>query len=254
MSGTLEKGEIPVTLRATTFVMAVVLFAGAPAAADWTPGRSFDDYFSKTAYKDRDWNVTFYDNCGLPQYSSVDWVREEGEKFLRFTLKDEDVGKCGRDTVYRMGAPYHERAEVKQTHLMTKGVNYTLTFRARFLKGFRWHRESFLQIHQGVKGCRVPPLTKLEFRGGNLRWSSPPVRIEELHGKWIDVRFDFNTETTWDLYFDGKKVISDGPYFEPHHCGEPHFKLGIYRPGDPRADGDRLSVLDVDKVRLTERK
>ena len=233
-------------------VIAALLLAGAQAAADWTAGRSFD-YFDKTVYKDRDWNVEFYENCDLPNYSSVDWAREGGEKFLRFTLKDGQVGGCGRDAVYRSGAPYHERAEIKQTHTMSKGVDYTLTFKARF-EGFRWHRESFLQIHQGVRGCRVPPLTKLEFRGGSLRWSSPPVRIEEVRGKWIDVRFDFNTEMGWELYFDGKKVISDGPYFTPYGCGEPHFKLGIYRPGDPDAKGDRLSVLDIDKVRLVEKK
>ena len=234
--------------------MIAVLCAGAQvASADYTPGRIFDDSHRKTGYKDSDWNVQFYENCDLPEYSSVGWVREGGEKFLRFTLKNGHVGRCGRDHVYRSGAPYHERAEIKQAHTLTKGVDYSLTYRARILHGVRWHRESIMQVTQGVRGCRKPPLIKLEFRNGHLRHATTPVHVDEILGKWMDVRFDFNTEKSYDLYFEGRKVIDEGYYFTPYDCGEPHLKFGIYRPGDPNATGDRLSVMDIDKVRLVER-
>jgi len=167
-------------------------------------------------------------------------------------LKNGQVGGCSTDHKSRNRAPYWERAEIKQAHTMARGVDYSLTFRARFLKGWRYHRESFLQIHQNVPGCRVGPLIKLEFRHGNLRHATTPLHIDEILGKWIDVRFDFNTEKSYDLYFGGTKHISEGWWFEARDCGEPHFKLGIYRPGHSKATGDRLSVMDIDKVRLVD--
>ena len=70
-------------------IVLVALLAGAQvASADWTARRSFDFSHNKTIYQDSDWNVAFYTNCELPDYSSVQWVREDGERFLRFTLKN----------------------------------------------------------------------------------------------------------------------------------------------------------------------
>lgn len=171
-------------------MMLAVLLAGVHVAfADWTPGRSFD-YFDKTSYKDRDWNVEFYENCQMPDYHSAQWVEEEGERFLRFTLKNGQVGGCSTDNRRRHRAPCWERAELKQTHTLEKDRDYSLTFRVRFLKGFSYDREDFLQIHQSVDGCRGGPRVML------------------------------------------KKVI-DGVGVRPAlPCGEPHLKIGIYRPGD----------------------
>ncbi len=65
-------GKGPQMIRMPIVVMAAVLFAGVQvASADYTAGRSFR-YFGKTTYQDKDWNVGFYENCSLPEYSSVD--------------------------------------------------------------------------------------------------------------------------------------------------------------------------------------
>ena len=235
-------------------MMLAVLLAGVHAAfADWTPGRSFD-YFDKTSYKDRDWNVEFYENCQMPDYHSAQWVEEDGERFLRFTLKNGQVGGCSTDNRRRHRAPYWERAELKQTHTLEKDRDYSLTFRVRFLKGFSYDREDFLQIHQSVDGCRVGPRVMLKFESGQLRdaWEDP-VFMDDIRGKWINARFDFNADKSYDLYLDGKKVIDGVGVRQALPCGEPHLKIGIYRPGDAQAQGDRLSVMDVDKLRLLDR-
>ena len=238
-----------------SLILAVaVLLAGAHGAwADWTADRSFD-YFSKTSYKDRDWNVEFYDNCGLPEYSSVDWVEEGGERFLRFTLKDGQVGGCRSDNRARSRAPWWERAEVKQTTGLERDRNYSLTFRVRFVKGFNNDREGFIQVHQSVKGCRTGALVIVRFSKGVLVGSFPPVRIEDYFGRWVDARFDFNPSSHFDLYFDGKKVIEgQGTRREARAACMPHLKIGIYRPGNDQAPGNSLSVMDIDELRLVDR-
>lgn len=242
-----------VMAKASVVVAAVVFFAGVRASADYTAGRDFD-YFNKTTYKDRDWNVTFYENCGLPAYSSTQWVEEEGERFLRFTLKNGQVGGCSSDNRARHRAPWWERAEVKQTHGLELDRNYSLTFRVRFVKGFDNDREGFIQLHQSVEGCRTGALIIVRFTNGILLGSMPPVAVEDYDGRWIDARFDFNPSSHFNLYFDGKPVIEgQGTRREAGAQCLPHLKIGIYRPGDDRATGERLSVMDIDKMRLIDR-
>ena len=154
-------------LRVTTAVLAAVLFVGVQAAADWTADSAFDTG-SKTTYQDKDWNVMFYANCDLPRYSSIQWVTEGSERFLRFTLKDGHIGGCRNDNRHRSRAPYWERAEIKQAHTLEQDRDYSLTFRVRFLKGYDNEREGFLQIHQYVSGCRVGPRVMLKFDDGKL--------------------------------------------------------------------------------------
>ena len=240
-------------MRSLIIVVAALLTGSHVASADYTPGRSFN-HFSKTAYKDRDWNVTFYENCDLPEDSSTQWLREKGGRFLRFTLKNGHVGGCGSDNRSRSRAPYWERAEIKQATALEKDRDYSLTYRVRFVKGFDHDRENFLQLHQYAGGCRVGPLIMVKFGGGSLLGASRPFLVEGVLGRWVDVRFDFNPARSYDLYLDAKKVVDNKPIHRRHPCGEPHLKIGIYRPGDSRATGDRLSVMDVDKVRLVDRK
>ena len=238
-------------MKACLVLCAVLLLVGARvASADYTPGYSFD-YSNKTTYKDRDWNVSFYENCDLPEYSSTEWVREGGERFLRFTLKDGQVGGCSNDNRARHRAPYWERAEAKQTNTLEQDRDYTLTFMLRFVKGFEGGREGFMQLHQYVSECRVGPRIMLKFDEGELLDTYPkPVPIKDIRGKWIKARMDFNPDNTYSLYFDGKKVIDDYPVRQPIPCGGPHLKIGIYRPG---GSGAATSVVDYDKFRLVDR-
>ena len=78
-------------IRVPFGMLCAVLGLAGLAFADYTPGETFD-YFDKTSYKDRDWNVSFFENCDMPEYSSTEWVEEDGERFLRFTLKNGQVG------------------------------------------------------------------------------------------------------------------------------------------------------------------
>lgn len=236
-------------------VLCFLILAPAAAFGDYTAGPTFD-YFSKTAYKDRDWNVTFYENCDLPAYSSTQWVMEEGERFLRFTLKNGQVGGCSTDNRARHRAPWWERAEMKQTETLEQNRDYRLTFRVRFVKGFNTEREGFFQIHQYLSDCRVGPVFMAKFYDGHLRDNDgnfSTVHIHEVLGKWHNIRFDFNTSKSYVLYFNGKEVMS-GDLYRLRSCGGPHLKMGIYRPGDANATGDRLSIVDIDKVSLEDRK
>ncbi len=223
------------------------------ALADFTATRTFD-YFSKNTYQDKDWNVMFYANCDLPSWKALQWVEEGGERFLRFTLKHNDVGGCGTDNQARNRGPWWERAEIKQAHGLERNRNYSFTYRVRFVKGFDTDRENFLQVHQTVSGCRQSPLIMGKFNNGFLEGSFPLVRIADYRGRWLDVRLDFNPSSHFDLYLDGKKVIEgQGTRREAYAACVPHLKLGIYRPGSKRTKGDRLSVMDIDKLKLVDR-
>ena len=234
--------------------LALLLAMSGTAFGDYTPGRSFD-YFGKTTYKDKDWNVMFYQNCSLPEYTSTKWGREEGERFLRFTLKDGQVGGCSSDNRSRHRAPYWERAEIKQTTTLEKDRDYSLTYRVRFLKGFDNDREDFLQVHQSVRGCRVGPLVMLKFSKGYLVGGTTPLFVKEILGKWVNVRFDLNASKSYDLYINAKKIADSRIVRRQlHPCEEPHLKIGIYRLGDSRATSNRLSVMDADRLTLVDRK
>ena len=242
-------------MRKFLLLIIIVFLAGCKTSSDMVSSAGYFDTGGRTTYQDKDWNLEFYANCDLPDASSIRWVTEGKETFLRFTLKNKQVGGCRTDGIQRHGAPYWERAEIKQASTLAQDADYTLTFRVRFVKGFSYERESFFQIHQYVAGCRVgPPLmVKVQsgfFRGGHYK----AIEINQIIGKWIDVRLVFNIENRrYDLYF-GDKQLMKGGYLSVESCGEPHFKFGIYRPGDEAATGERISVLDIDKIRLVEMK
>ena len=110
-------------------------------------------------YKDRDWNKYFYDNCGFPSNKNLSWVKENNNKFLRFQLGDKQIGKCSSDKKVRNGAPYWERAELKQKDIFKKNTSYEVKFKARLIEGFQNDYEYFFQIHgYSSKNCNTPIL------------------------------------------------------------------------------------------------
>ena len=247
-------------MRKFLFLIIIVFLAGCKTTSGGISPAGYFDTGGRTTYQDKDWNLEFYDNCGLPESSSVRWVTEGNETFLRFTLKNKQVGGCSSDGVARHGAPYWERAEIKQATTLIKDADYTLTFRVRFVKGFTYEREDFFQMHQSVKGCRVGPPMMFKFTNGILRTKVGYRHLKRLYlinefmGKWIDVKLEVNfRDSYYNLYFDEEMLIEKGE-FAVESCGEPHFKFGIYRPGDEGATGERISILDVDKIRLVEMK
>ena len=131
-----------------------------------------------------------------------------------------------------------------------------MTYRIRFVKGFIDNdREDFLQLHQSNRGCRLRPLIMAKFSYGFLVDATQPVFAKDLLGRWVDVRLDFNPSRSYDLYIDGKKVIDNqSTRVAVEACSVPYLKIGIYRPGDDQATGERMSVMDVDQLRLIDRK
>ena len=247
-------------MRKFLLLIIIVFLAGCKTTTGGISTAGYFDTGDNTTYQDKDWNVEFYDNCGLPESSSARWITDGKETFLRFTLKNNQVGGCGTDAGARHGAPYWERAEIKQASTLAQDADYTLTFKVRFVKGFSYPREDFFQMHQSVSGCRVGPPMMFKFSNGRLitnNWDERfkrNVRINEVIGKWIDVKLEVKfTESKYNLYFNDEKIL-DKAFFIVRSCGEPHFKFGIYRPGDERATGERISIVDFDKIRLTKKK
>lgn len=248
-------------MRKFLLLIIIVFLAGCKTSSDMVSSAGYFDTAGKTIYQDKDWNLEFYDNCGLLESSSVRWVTEGKETFLRFTLKNKQVGGCSTDGIKRHGAPYWERAEMKQAGTLKKDdADYVLTFRGRFVKGFTFEREDFFQMHQWTKGCRVGPPMMFKFSYGRLtarHWHKrlkKKVSINEVMGKWVNVKLEFNfSNSKYNLYLDDEKIMHEST-FDVESCGEPHFKFGIYRPGDDKATGERISILDIDKIRLVEKK
>jgi len=214
-------------------------------------------------FTDTDWNLTFYDNCGFPvtdgEYQSVKWVTNGKNKFLRFELRNGDKGKCSSDDVKRNRAPYWERAEVKQKFILER-KKYSLEFEVRFVSGFQGERETFFQIHQYHSGCSVgPPLMFKAFSQGMLGvFLKQPEGQHFRHfvgpldiGEWIRFKLIFNTAGDSEVsLYKNKRIHFEGQPFHIKDCGEPHFKFGIYRPGDDEFGGNTTSIVDFDKFEL----
>ncbi len=247
-------------MRKFLLLICIVFLAGCKTTSKGISAAMYFDTTSRQTYQDKDWNLEFYDNCGLPDSSSVRWVTEGNETFLRFTLKRKQLGGCSTDALARHGAPYWERAEIKQASTLNRDADYTLTFKVRFVKGFSHQREGFFQMHQSTRDCRVGPPLMFKFSNKHLTakyWHERfkrKVHINELIGKWIDVKLEVNfTESNYNLIFNEENLLAKEEFaVEP--CGKPHFKFGIYRPGDEDVASERISIFDIDKIRLVERK
>lgn len=226
-------------------------------------------YFNSTGknnYTDSDWNLNFYDNCGMPVPSgenrSVRWINEGDNKYIRFQLANEHIGLCGSDNRERSRAPYWERAELKQDQSLAKNSKYSLEFDVRFVEGFGGDRETFWQMHSYVTDCPASPPVMIKFRdgtlslellkeeGGHLKYDTD-IEIKEIIGKWNTVKlvFDTSEEPEISVYFNQKLILNKGHYTIPE-CGKPHFKFGIYRPGTAEHPNER-SMVDFDNINLT---
>ena len=185
-------------MRKLLLLIIIVFLAGCKTSSDMISSSGYFDTGGSTTYQDKDWNVEFYDNCGLPESSSVKWVTEGKETFLRFTLKNNQVGGCSSDGFSRHSAPFWERAEIKQTAALQPQKDYVLTFKIRFVKGYSFNREDFFQLHQGVSGCRVGPIMMLKFSESffktnhSMETITRSVDVDDLRGRWVDVRLEFN--------------------------------------------------------------
>jgi len=224
-----------------------------------------------TGGNDKDWNLSFYDNCGMPKGDSMQWIEQGKNKFIRFQLRDKDYGGCRSDRMRRHGAPYWERAELKQSSNLDWNSKYELEFNVRFVKGFSGDRETFWQIHAYNSNCWTYPPLMIKISRGRLVLAalskdgsrhfnfSTNLKINDLLGKWsvFKIKFDtffwskFDTSKTAkvSLFVNDKEIIQN-VHYGIETCGTPHFKFGIYRPGSLL--GTNHSVIDFDKIKLTK--
>ena len=240
-------------------------------------------------YKDKDWNIYFYDNCGFPSNKknnkNLSWIKEKNNKFLRFQLSDKQIGKCSSDNKIRNRAPYWERAELKQKGIFKKNTSYEIRFKVRLIEGFQNDYEYFFQIH-GYKSMKCnSPLLFIQTKGRNkhLRLllrrypldrnesvsnlikkgsfvkyklgtnSSRRIFVKDILNKWVDIKFLIHFKQTngiLDMYFNGEKVI-ENQSFDMLKCQTPHIKFGIYRPGNDQSK-NFTSIIDFDKFIVNE--
>ena len=236
-------------------------------------------------YKDRDWNKYFYDNCGFPSNKNLSWVKENNNKFLRFQVGDKQIVKCSSDKKVRNGAPYWERAELKQKDIFKKNTSYEVKFKARLIEGFQNDYEYFFQIHgYSSKNCNTPILF-LQTKGKNKhlrlllrKYASERDRnipnlikkgsfkkyklatnnnhrifVKDILNKWVNIKLLIHfkkTDGLLDMYFNEEKVI-ENQSFDMLRCHTPHIKFGIYRPGN-NLKKNLTSIIDFDKFIINE--
>ena len=212
---------------------------------------------------DKDWNLSFYNNCGMPRGDSMQWIEQGENKFIRFQLRDKDYGECSSDRMERSRAPYWERAELKQSSFLDPNTKYELALKTRIVKGFSGDRESFLQMHAHDKPCNAKPPVMIKISDGELLLAAQRVggghevhysgiSIGDLIGKWNNVKLNFDTSSDPEisLYLNDKEVFSKIPFWI-EACGSAHFKFGIYRPGNVNEINNH-SIADFDKIILTK--
>ncbi|MBL3705950.1 hypothetical protein GI582_24970 [Sulfitobacter sp. BDSS02] len=222
-----------------------------------------------TTFKDNDWNISFYSNCGFPvergNNRSVKTVRMAGDRATWFTLRAGDVGTCSTDAKPRNNAPFWERAEIKQRGYIERGTLSSVSFSFLVLEGFRGTKEGFFQIHAHNDNCHAYPPVMMMFDRGQLvvralrnvtqtgretgskgEHRTYPVRGYSLRSFMaapvtINVSYDTRTSPgTLSVRINDKKVMT-APV-EIAACGTPHVKLGIYRPD--RGSGTSTAVFD----------
>lgn len=231
------------------------------------------------SFKDKDWNVSAYDNCGLPvargKDQSISWVKTEEDRKLRVVLRPGDKGKCSTDNQARHRAPYWERAELHQKGELKPGRVHHLSAEITVLQGFTGERETFFQIHGWNGKCHAYPPMMLMFDKGSLRvWALRGVRGSGIEGSGrgqhkpvqqrnvtaraitgvpqkLDVVFDSRTTPgKLSVSLNGQAVVS-GATVEFAPCAKPHFKFGVYRPG---GKGSQTSEVLFDKISVKSSK
>ena len=210
---------------------------------------------------DRDWNVSFYQNCSIPK-NSITTYKNNGNNFHRFELKNGQIGGCRTDYKSRHSAPYWERVELKQNGFLKKNAIYEIKFKVRILKGFKGARETFFQIHQSIPNCRTGPVAMLKFDNYKLRLDAKRnlsnnsiyktnTNIKDLINIWSEFRVIYNGKRkTLNVLLDDVLIFKDINFVQMQ-CGKPHIKFGIYRPGNKKSK-IATSVIDFDEIKISK--
>jgi hypothetical protein len=227
-------------------------------------------------FGDRDWSTGFYDNCGFPASRGaerpVEWVKIEGDRKLRFVLREGQKGKCPTDDQVRHRAPYWERAEVRQDGYLELGSTYRISFEAIFLEGFTGEREAFFQVHGHNGSCDASPPVMVKLgnaglvvdalqrvsgnglgagKGKHRPVQSASVRPRALYGQRSKFVVDFDSRSNparLSMTLNGQRIVNNAAVsYAP--CARPYIKFGIYRPG---GKGSATSSVVFDDILIEE--
>ena len=252
------------------FEVALILFvvAWTALAGNWNNSPTGESIsYTKPAKK----FFSFRAPSAIPSLGSVkgyQFLEENGQEILRFSLIDGMRGGSKLDSRERHGAPYWERAEFRSDYL-NMNFKYRLKYEIRFVKGFEKQDETVTQIHQWSKDCegvkkeknwstgkkRVGTTPIRKFAVVNNRWYG--LKIDEVLGSWQRVQIDVDGPERLFRIFVNDKRHSEVP-FTQFECGKIFFKIGLYRPGswpwerEAFPDQKYHSVVDFKNVSLTK--
>ena len=193
---------------------------------------------------------SFGRDCDLPSLSSVNSEVVDGQSVTTFTLQNGAIGGCTNDNTSRNGAPYYERAELKQTDTLSKTQRHIITFSIKIYQGFEGRRETFFQVHNwNTSYTEAAPSIMLGWNYGKLFLSVLKANLDdhnnlyELYSKpisefrndWHQIRIAIekiqDERSSISLLIDNELIASYLTTYFPDR-GTPHIKHGIYRPGN----------------------
>lgn len=219
---------------------------------------------------DTDWNWSGDSSCGHPRSDSVQWLTEGDRRFVRFQLRDGDIGKCPTDNdpahSAKYGKPYSERTEWAGHAFYDDGRLYHISFDVRFVQGF--DQDQLTATFFQIKDCptsRVPVMAKLggwhKSTGGrakmgfslgtqsdNPQYYSQFLNNDPVDNEWhhIDAYYQTGERHSLSVELDGVSILPKTEFANVFDCGRPRFHIGIYRSGDE--NGNSHSIVDYDRI------
>ncbi|MEP3198796.1 MAG: hypothetical protein ABJO57_13050 [Lentilitoribacter sp.] len=223
---------------------------------------------------DSDWNWSGKPNCKHPRNDSAQWIEEDGRRFVRFQLRDGDIGGCPTDNNKQHNAkydkPYSERAEWTGHLFKNTGKAYHISFDVRFVQGF--DQDAMTATFFQIKDCptsRVPVQAKLggwqKSSGGRGKFAfnlgtqtsgeeyiSKFVDNDPVDNQWHKIEILYGTGRTHSLTvsIDGFPLLAETEFPNLFKCGRPKLHIGIYRAGDKA--GNSHSIVDYDHIQIGE--
>lgn len=223
---------------------------------------------------DSDWYWSGKPNCKHPRKDSAMWMEEGDRRFVRFQLRDGDIGGCPTDNDKRhnakYGKPYSERAEWTGRLFPNSGKTYRISFDVRFVQGF--DQDALTATFFQVKDCptsKVPVQAKLggwkKSVGGRAKFAfslatqtsgeeyiSKFVNDDPVDNEWHRMEILYGTGRTHSLAvsIDGFPLLAETEFPNLFKCGRPKLHIGIYRAGDKA--GNSHSIIDYDRIEVVE--
>lgn len=223
---------------------------------------------------DTDWNWSGEPNCEHPRSDSAQWMLQGERQFVRFQLRDGDIGGCPTDNDAThsdaFDKPYSERAEWTGDAFTERDATYHISFDVRFVQGFEQDQLSatFLQI-KDCPNSRVPVQVKLggwkKATGGRAKMAfslgpqsdggeyfSQFLSRDPVDNRWhrIDAFFSTGNTHSFELQLDGSTILPRTEFPDFFECGRPRLHIGIYRSGD--LAGNAHSIVDYDNLQIIQ--